>query len=58
MLVERLPKLDEVVNVLVGRTMWLFHTIIVLLLGGRRNPRAALTVYLKSNSVAKSVGEK
>jgi hypothetical protein len=49
MLVDRLPKLDQVVNVLVGRVMWLIHTIIVLPMGGWRNPSAAFTVYLKSS---------
>ena len=49
MLVERLPKLDELVNVLVGRMMWCVHTNIVLPMGGWRNLRAALTVYLKSS---------
>ena len=49
MLVECLPKLDELVNVLVGRMMWCVHTNIVLPMGGWRNLRAALTVYLKSS---------
>jgi hypothetical protein len=49
MLIERLPKLDQVVNVLFGRMIWFDHTNIVLPMGGWRNPRAALTVYLNSS---------
>ena len=48
--VDCLPKLDKVLDVLVGKMMWLVHAIIVQLLGGRRNPRTAFAVYLKSSS--------
>ena len=46
--IETLPKLDKIVNVLAGRMIWPVHTVIVLSMGGWRDLRAALTVYLKS----------